>query len=83
MASPSTHSATPSARVMAASGVPMRTLQEWLGHRDYKTVLIYADYAPNAHEVEWAEHAFAAAGTVSGTNLSEPEQTQGAPDGLG
>jgi integrase len=22
---------------MAAAGVPMRTLQEWLGHRDYKT----------------------------------------------
>jgi integrase len=22
---------------MAAAGVPMRTLQEWLGHRDFKT----------------------------------------------
>jgi integrase len=22
-------------------------LQEWMGHRDYKTTLIYADYAPN------------------------------------
>ena len=32
---------------MAASGVPMRTLQEWMGHRDFKTTLIYADYAPN------------------------------------
>jgi integrase len=30
----------------AASGVPMRTLQEWLGHRDFSTTLIYADYAP-------------------------------------
>jgi len=28
----------------AAAGVSLRTLQEWLGHRDYKTVLIYADY---------------------------------------
>jgi integrase len=27
----------------AASGVPLRTLQEWMGHRDYKTTLIYAD----------------------------------------
>ena len=31
----------------AAAGVPLRTLQEWLGHRDYKTVLIYADYQPD------------------------------------
>jgi integrase len=30
----------------AAAGVPLRTLQEWLGHRDYKTVLIYADSSP-------------------------------------
>ncbi|WP_205699460.1 site-specific integrase [Conexibacter sp. SYSU D00693] len=33
----------------AAAGVPLRTLQEWMGHR-YKTTLIYADYAPRAHE---------------------------------
>ncbi len=31
---------------MAAAGVPMRTLQEWMGHRDFKTTMIYADYAP-------------------------------------
>jgi len=24
---------------MAAAGVPMRTLQEWMGHRDYQTTL--------------------------------------------
>ena len=29
---------------MAAAGVPMRTLQEWMGHRDIKTTMIYADY---------------------------------------
>jgi len=28
---------------MAAAAAPMRTLQEWMGHRDYKTTLIYAD----------------------------------------
>lgn len=42
----------------AAAGVPLRTLQEWLGHRDYKTTLIYADYAPSAHEVALVEAAF-------------------------
>jgi integrase len=35
---------------VAAAGVPIRTLQEWMGHRDFKTTLIYADYAPSAHE---------------------------------
>lgn len=44
---------------MAAAGVPLRTLQEWMGHRDFKTILIYADYAPAAHEIEMAERAFA------------------------
>jgi integrase len=44
---------------MAAQGVPMRTLQELMGHRDFTTTLIYADYAPSAHEAEWAEAAFA------------------------
>ena len=28
---------------MAAQGVPMRVLQELMGHRDFKTTLIYAD----------------------------------------
>lgn len=45
---------------MAAQGVPMRTLQEWMGHRDFKTTLIYADYAPSESEASWVEAAFAA-----------------------
>jgi integrase len=44
---------------MAAAGVPMRTLQEWMGHRDLRTTLIYADYLPDAHEVELVNDAFA------------------------
>jgi integrase len=43
---------------MAAEGVPMRALQEMMGHRDFKTTLIYADYAPNVREAEWVEAAF-------------------------
>lgn len=45
----------------AASGVPLRTLQEWMGHRDYKTTLIYADYALRAEERQMMERAFAQA----------------------
>lgn len=43
---------------MAAAGVPMRTLQEWMGHRDIQTTMIYADYSPSSHERELAEAAF-------------------------
>ena len=57
---------------MAAAGVPMRTLQEWMGHRDFKTTLIYADYAPSANEAEMVNDAFAPGlSTNLSTNLSE------------
>ncbi len=36
----------------------MRILQELMGHRDFKTTLIYADYAPSEREAEWVEQAF-------------------------
>jgi len=29
-----------------------------MGHRDFKTTLIYADYAPSEREAEWVEEAF-------------------------
>jgi integrase len=56
---------------VAASGVPLRTLQEWLGHRDFKTTLIYADYSPSAHEGEMVEAAFR--GPIRGPKLSETQ----------
>jgi integrase len=44
---------------MAAVGVPIRTLQEWMGHRDYSTTLVYADFAPDpAGGAAFAEKAF-------------------------
>ena len=44
---------------MAAAGAPMRAIQEWLGHSDLRTTLIYADYAldPNQGAL-FAERAF-------------------------
>ena len=48
---------------MAAAGVPMRTLQEWMGHRDYKTTSIYADYAPDPSQgARYAAKAFGSLG---------------------
>ena len=42
----------------AGAGVPMRTLQEWMGHRNLTTTQIYADYSPNAAESEMVARAF-------------------------
>ena len=55
--------------LMAAAGTPLRTLQGWMGHRDYKTTEIYADFAPDPSQgAVWAERAF---GTT---------RVEGAPD---
>jgi integrase len=43
---------------LAASGTPIRTIQEFLGHADAKTTQIYAHYAPSEHEVELVDAAF-------------------------
>ena len=58
---------------IAAAGVAMRTLQEWMGHRDLATTQIYADYAPSPHEAALVEAAFESRGTNRGTNLSESQ----------
>jgi integrase len=44
---------------MAAAGVAMRTLQEWMGHRDIETTRRYADYAPRTRDAELVAAAFA------------------------
>ncbi len=38
--------------------VSLRTLQEWMGHRDARTTLIYADYQPAEREPELVTKAF-------------------------
>lgn len=65
---------------LAAAGVPLRTIQEYLGHADAKTTQIYAHYAPSEHEVAIVNDAFSADGATgsnSGSNLSETEGTSG------
>lgn len=44
---------------MAAAGAPLRSIQEWMGHRDYRTTSIYADYVPDDRQAQrWTERAF-------------------------
>lgn len=67
---------------LAGQGVPMRTLQEWMGHKDITTTQRYADYCPNPREREVVEDAFKRQslhqqlGTNPGTNLRESNGTE-------
>jgi integrase len=63
---------------MAAAGAPLRAIQEWMGHRDYKTTSIYADYAPDATQGRaFAERAF---GARSAADESAPEKSSADDD---
>jgi hypothetical protein len=54
----------------------MRTLQEWLGHRDFKTTLIYADYQPAKREADLIEQAFGGHPPGIKLSASEPDSEQ-------
>ncbi|MDQ3630434.1 MAG: site-specific integrase [Actinomycetota bacterium] len=44
---------------LAAAGVPLRAIQEWMGHADAKTTEIYRHYAPDTtHGADLVEGAF-------------------------
>jgi hypothetical protein len=50
-----------------------RDVRKPMGHRDMKATQIYADYAPDANEVDLINAAFAE-GTYEGTNVSRTER---------
>jgi integrase len=45
-------------RMAASPEVSMRKIQEWMGHRDYRTTLVYADYEPGEDESAMVNEAF-------------------------
>ncbi len=66
----------------AAAGVPMRTLQEWMGHRNIATTEIYADYAPApAFGAEFAERMFTAKKPDEDENTGQTQDRDAAIDG--
>ena len=48
----------------------MRTLQEWMGHRDIETTQLYADYAPRSRDAELVAAAFSRDDNLVGSGLS-------------
>jgi integrase len=65
---------------MAAVGTPLRTLQEWMGHRDIATTQRYADYCPDDGEADMIAKAFTRergeiVATIS-ADLTAPQSTQ-------
>jgi integrase len=60
---------------LAAAGVPLRAIQEWMGHADAKTTEVYRHYAPDpAGGAALVEGAFEW-GPNLGPKLSETERT--------
>ncbi len=67
---------------MAAAGVPLGTVQAWMGHSKIETTMIYAHYQESAHEADMVDRAIAGTKQVlERENLSEPEVTSPALTG--
>jgi len=62
---------------LAATGQPIRSIQEFLGHADVKTTQIYMHHAPSEREVAMVNEAFPtrATGIKTGIKLSETAQS--------
>jgi integrase len=54
---------------MARQGVPVGTIQAWMGHADLATTQLYMHYAPAAHDAAIIDAAFGAPPTNPPTNL--------------
>jgi integrase len=65
----------------AAAGVPLRTLQAWMGHADIKTTMVYTHYAPGANEAELVNGVFDAPGSRLQPDMKQSESTRAHPAG--
>jgi integrase len=63
----------------ARAGVPMRTLQHWMGHERISTTERYAAFAKDQREVELIENAFAALTATVAHSVARSAQKDGEP----
>jgi integrase len=63
---------------MASKNVPMRMLQEFMGHADSKTTQVYVHYAPSEHEVEMVDGAFGEEVAPAAAEVKEEKHEQAA-----
>jgi hypothetical protein len=72
-------SATPSEP--PAAGIPLRTIMEWMGHKDIKTTMVYAHYSPSEREADLIQQAFKGSELpIDPGVLLEGEWSQSGPD---
>ncbi len=65
------------ATTVAASGaVSLRTLQEWMGHRDLKTTQVYADYMPGEREAKLIDAAFGGQLVANSFNVAQSDSLE-------
>ena len=67
---------------MAREGVPVGTIQAWMGHADLATTQLYMHYAPSDQDAALIDAAFGGAGTKPGTKLSAAGSNQANSDQL-
>jgi integrase len=68
---------------MAAAGTPMRTLQEWMGHRSVQTTEIYADFLPDqALGRALTDRAFGMLTPPQGSSAPQPAPDEPAQPGI-
>jgi integrase len=63
-------------RMAASPDVAMREVQEWMGHRDYRTTLIYADYEPGGKKSDLVEAAFSSKPPTTRKERTRPRAGQ-------
>ncbi len=69
---------------LAAAGVPLVKIQEWMGHENAETTQIYVDYQPSVHDAQLVERAFGSdpfglgEGPVEGPDPDKAQSNSGA-----
>lgn len=64
---------------MARAGVPVGTIQAWMGHADLSTTQLYMHYAPAQHDAARSDAAFGPAADL-GSGSTSGGATQAEPD---